>query len=422
MIPDNERLIIVTGLAHSGTTILTHTLAQHPDVVLATNGTEVWLLENDWLPNEDSDAIAKLLADNPGKRVLLKRPWNVLNHSDWMLRDMPHAFFIDCWRNFEAISESWSKPTSLIADDLRNNHERQKEVYVAGWHAASEFKRRIENDVFCKYVFCAHEILCHNPESEIKRISTLLGLKPFEFDVSAIGTTNIKHGLIPEIADGRYTLGTRGNGFQWAVDPKVPHSGLDLRNHEDWIYPYLETPADGVFVDVGAFVGTHAIRVAKQCGCRVIAFEPVEAHRNVFAVNQMLNETGVDVRVKAVGDFDGVIGFRADGPAESGVPRNPDRVNTTVEITTLDRSLKTLDRLDVLLIDVEGFEVKVLAGACDVVRRCRPRVIIEVHSHYGGCEHNGNMINEWCDANGYRSRRIWENSKAYYYVELTPCP
>lgn len=53
----NERLIIEVGLAHSGTTILTHVLRQHPEVVFVVNGSEAWILENTWLPLEQAEPI-----------------------------------------------------------------------------------------------------------------------------------------------------------------------------------------------------------------------------------------------------------------------------------------------------------------------------------------------------------------------------
>ena len=38
MVAGQERLIVVLGMAHSGTTILTYVLKQHPDVILAVGG------------------------------------------------------------------------------------------------------------------------------------------------------------------------------------------------------------------------------------------------------------------------------------------------------------------------------------------------------------------------------------------------
>lgn len=130
MIVGNERLIIVVGMAHSGTTILTYLLRQHPDAVCCTDGTEAWVLENTWLPFERQAPIQDLLARFPHKRVLLKRPWNVAKHRQWMENEMPSAKYLYCFRGFEDISKSWSKPKSFVDPRLRaGDQSYQRETY-----------------------------------------------------------------------------------------------------------------------------------------------------------------------------------------------------------------------------------------------------------------------------------------------------
>jgi hypothetical protein len=52
--------------------------------------------------------------------------------------------------------------------------------------------------------------------------------------------------------------------------------------------------------------------------------------------------------------------------------------------TTLDVVSATLDiRPDFLKIDVEGSESDVLTGARETIRRCRPKMLIELH-HFDG--------------------------------------
>ena len=38
-------------------------------------------------------------------------------------------------------------------------------------------------------------------------------------------------------------------------------------------------------------------------------------------------------------------------------------------------------RPDLILVDVEGFEFDVLAGAVETIRRARPQVFVELHPH-----------------------------------------
>jgi len=86
----------------------------------------------------------------------------------------------------------------------------------------------------------------------------------------------------------------------------------------------------------------------------------------------------------------------------------------------MDDACAALERIDFVKIDTEGEEAEVLRGSLGVVRRFRPRFLVEVHSHMEGRHSNGDLVMKWCSENNYDCRRIWENSPGYYYVELTP--
>lgn len=189
MIEGNERLIIVVGMAHSGTTILAYLLQQHPDVVCCTDGTEAWILENTWLPLEQAEPIQQLLAKFPDKRLLLKRPWNGVYHGDWMQREMPNARYLYCLRNFEEISKSWLKPNSFVDSRLRDGGPKyQREFYDMCFKEASAFGSRVSH-----FRPMPHEHLLNNPKRVMAMTTMWLGLSPWRFDVSKVSrTTNIK--------------------------------------------------------------------------------------------------------------------------------------------------------------------------------------------------------------------------------------
>jgi len=190
-----------------------------------------------------------------------------------------------------------------------------------------------------------------------------------------------------------------------------------LSDHEDWIYGHLAVPSGGVFVDVGGFVGTHAIRIAKDCNARVIVIEPVPAHSLAIEINAVINNVSVQLIKKAAGNFVGEVRFRVDGPGNSKID---DEGHLKVQSSTLDKMLVDEPRIDVIKIDTEGHECAVLDGAVETAARCRPKFIVEVHSHMRGCEENGNAIQMWCANNSYRCDHIWKNSPGYYYVAMTP--
>lgn len=107
-IPNHERLIVVMGMARSGTTIFTYVLCRHPQIALFRDGTEAWLLENDCLPRWQTDRIGRVTCLFPeAKYVVLKRPWQE-EHVEWLHEHLPRARFIVLVRDREAIQQSWA--------------------------------------------------------------------------------------------------------------------------------------------------------------------------------------------------------------------------------------------------------------------------------------------------------------------------
>jgi FkbM family methyltransferase len=86
------------------------------------------------------------------------------------------------------------------------------------------------------------------------------------------------------------------------------------------------------------------------------------------------------LRNTAVGDVDGEVAFESGKGSESSIsvsPRNGERVSCA----RLD-SIFPNQKLDILKIDVEGYEERALRGAAGLLRdvRRRPRtILVEVH-------------------------------------------
>jgi hypothetical protein len=53
-----------------------------------------------------------------------------------------------------------------------------------------------------------------------------------------------------------------------------------------------------------------------------------------------------------------------------------DADDVLVSVATLDRLLADSRRVDVIKIDAEGYELAVLRGAAEVLRNCRPRLVV----------------------------------------------
>jgi FkbM family methyltransferase len=145
-------------------------------------------------------------------------------------------------------------------------------------------------------------------------------------------------------------------------------------------------------LSIGSHVGIYVLLLGTrvQPGGRVIAFEPNPATRRLLASHVRRNRLGrvVEVRPEAVADSSGHMPFVAtgvEGYSRLGTPHPEARVTAhrtiRVPVTRVDDFVHARNvRPDLLLVDVEGFEGAVLAGAVDTLRahpRCR--VVVELH-------------------------------------------
>ena len=142
---------------------------------------------------------------------------------------------------------------------------------------------------------------------------------------------------------------------------------------------------DGDFVDVGAHVGLYTVTASRTTSGRVLAFEPNPAARAQLLENVSLNGCrNVVVVPNAVAD--------TPGRALLHVPATPDPSFSSldggrfaegapveVEVTTVDAEVAT-HRLvpTVVKIDVEGGELRVIAGMERTLEEHRPVLLVEV--------------------------------------------
>lgn len=147
---------------------------------------------------------------------------------------------------------------------------------------------------------------------------------------------------------------------------------------------------DSIALDVGANLGLTALalsRIAQQG--RVLAFEPVAAAYALLARNIINNATSqqtnnIDAFNIALGNSNGFANMFVNDRnyATSFV------VNTSTEQKAGQVPLQRLDdfvtqqgitRVDFIKIDVEGFELDVLAGASALLARDKPTVLLEMN-------------------------------------------
>lgn len=141
-------------------------------------------------------------------------------------------------------------------------------------------------------------------------------------------------------------------------------------NLEELDFLRAHSPGGGVFVDVGANVGTYALALARHVGesGRVIAIEPHPVtHARLKFNREASGAAQVTLVAAAAGPADGELLIETDGDnlgASHIVTGKPAGNAIRVPALRLQRILDEagVSRVDALKIDVEGFEDRVLTG------------------------------------------------------------
>ncbi len=205
---------------------------------------------------------------------------------------------------------------------------------------------------------------------------------------------------------GRIILGLDG-WLTSTVDPRsylatatINHGcrlHLDLRGweqkfayyYERWEWEFIAAVtrhySRGVFYDVGASIGLYATtfgRIAKSRGGYLRAFEPMPPNLERLRSQLPLNElTERDVRIEpvALGDAPGEVRLTLVDGVRPGNAKVVADGGVQVPVTTLDSVWERNGREAVgfLKIDTEGWDVKILQGAREMVTICRPNLLVE---------------------------------------------
>jgi FkbM family methyltransferase len=231
----------------------------------------------------------------------------------------------------------------------------------------------------------------------------------------------------PELADGR-----------WVVDYSVPREHI-LRPSGDRFFFTSLPESDGtaalyaemgrlragsVVIDGGAYCGASAVLMSRIVGAggRVIAFEPDAENYAALVRNvEAHGATNVTTSTKGLWSRSGSVEFQSDGNMGSSILEASGRAAShvsRVDVSCLEDVVRDfeLDHLDFVKLDIEGSEVAVLESSVDVLRRFRPRVIIE--AHLVGGELTTVPLCRILESCGYRSHLLLEFPGATYHLVL----
>ena len=168
-------------------------------------------------------------------------------------------------------------------------------------------------------------------------------------------------------------------------------------NLEELSFLRAHTPDGGVFVDVGANVGTYALTLAGKVGSSgtVIAVEPHPVAHARLAFNRASSHFAqVKLVAAAAGDANGELLIETDGDnlgASHIVNGQSSSRAIRVPALTLQRILGDagVTRVNALKIDIEGFEDRVLTGFfAQAPETLWPRAVVIEHLSRAEWQHD----------------------------------
>jgi FkbM family methyltransferase len=145
-------------------------------------------------------------------------------------------------------------------------------------------------------------------------------------------------------------------------------------------YALERVDRDGVFLDIGANIGTVALAAVRNFDmARAVAFEPHPDNVRLLRANVALNDLDDRVRVVAcaLSDQSGVGSMRVHG-ANSGGHRLASGGGLEVPLRRLDDVDIPFDDVRLAWMDVQGHEPNVIDGASELLRRQVP-MVVEFH-------------------------------------------
>ena len=170
-------------------------------------------------------------------------------------------------------------------------------------------------------------------------------------------------------------------------------------------------PKGGTVVDAGASLGDHAISYARLVGegGSVFVFEP-NPHAFAALTNNMMPFPWVTVLPVGLADGTGTAALVLEpnaGASHISITPTAGPEDVPVRVTMLDQYIGAFKRLDLIHLDMEGFETRAIKGAEETIKKFKPAIVLEVNlgclARYGLTEAD---VYKALDAIGYTFKEL----------------
>lgn len=229
---------------------------------------------------------------------------------------------------------------------------------------------------------------------------------PASFKVALLGPgssprrfANAVHALLNRLPGERYpVLNCSGplQGYRMRVDWNKHRSFAYGTWEPEIVAAIMNYVRSGMTaIDIGAHGGFFSLLLAKIVGPsgHVVAFEPLPANFRILKENVALNSIqNTTIEMLAVCDHSGEFELEVPGAETQSLagplePGEECRMMRT-RCTSLDSYFDgTKMQVDFIKMDVEGAEDSVLEGSLDILNRCHPTMMVELHNVVDRAQH-----------------------------------
>lgn len=200
---------------------------------------------------------------------------------------------------------------------------------------------------------------------------------------------------------GKYEFQTIENDEGISTELQIYESHEPLTTH----LMINELKQDMICVDLGSNIGYYAVIESNLIGetGKIFAIEPSPVNFPVLKSNlenqKMNNFLAFNI---AIGDKNEEMEFIISSKSNwSKIRMNNEKINPEDKIIKIP--VKTLDsfvnennitKIDILRMDVEGFEYNILLGANKILEKFKPKIFVEIHKMYLGKGKTYEIFNE----------------------------
>ena len=159
---------------------------------------------------------------------------------------------------------------------------------------------------------------------------------------------------------------------------------------EPWLFDVYNKylTKESVVIEAGCHIGTHTMVISDLCKT-LYCFEPLPSSKKLLESNVLLNgRNNVAVCDFALGEsyYKAEIGWSGEAnKGATGISKNnaydtpswAKEMSEKIEVNVMPIDNLRLDKLDFIKADVEGFEINLINGGIETIKKYKPIILIE---------------------------------------------